>query len=98
MPFRHLPAMLVIVALAAGLAAGLGTVLAAGPAQAQSDTVLSAAAKKQPAKHRAAKRQQPARQVACTMFGCHPIPAGCHPEPGYDWDGLPTGFDIVVCR
>jgi len=99
MPFRHLPVILVIVALAAGLATGPAAVLAAGPAQAKSVTVaLSAAAKKQPPKHRAARRQRPARQVACTMFGCHPIPAGCHPEPGYDWDGMPTGFDIVVCR
>jgi hypothetical protein len=91
MPFRHLASLLLIVALAAGLA----TV----PAQAQSETVAqSAAAKKQPAKHRTAKRQRPMHQVACTVFGCHPIPAGCHPETGYDWDGLPTGFDVVVCR
>ena len=95
MPFRHLPVRLVIVALAAALAGGL----AAGPAQAQSETVaLSAAAKKQPPKHRAAKRARPAQQVACTVFGCHPVPAGCHPETGYDWNGLPTGFDVVVCR
>ncbi len=87
MPLRHACSVLVIAALAAGLAAT--------PAQAQSETV--AAAKKQPAKHRAAKRAQPARQIACTVLGCHPVPPGCHPETGYYWDGLPTGFDIVVC-
>ena len=91
MPLRHLPYLLVIGALAAGLA----TV----PARAQSETVvLSAAAKKQPPKHRAAKRARPAQQVACTVLGCHPVPAGCHPETGYYWNGLPTGFDVVVCR
>lgn len=36
-------------------------------------------------------------QIACTIDGCHPIPPGCHPETGYNWDGIPTGFDIVVC-
>ena len=38
------------------------------------------------------------QQIACTFDGCHPIPANCHPEIGYGWDGIPTGFDIVVCR
>jgi hypothetical protein len=27
-----------------------------------------------------------------------PIPTGCHPQIGYNWDGIPTGFDIVVCQ
>jgi len=36
-------------------------------------------------------------QIACTVTGCHRIPPGCHPEMGYDLDGVPTGFDIVVC-
>lgn len=37
------------------------------------------------------------RKIACTPFGCHPIPRGCHPEPGFDFWGNPTGYDIVVC-
>jgi hypothetical protein len=59
---------------------------------------LSAASKKSKAKTPKALRVPPGGQVACTVSGCHPIPPGCHPETGYDWDGLPTGFDIVVCR
>ena len=91
MVLRHLTRLLVTGALATGLAAV--------PAQAKSETVaLAAAAKKQPPKHRAARREQPQRQVACTVLGCHPVPAGCHPETGYYWNGLPTGFDVVVCR
>ena len=39
-----------------------------------------------------------AEQVACAGLGCHPIPTGCHPQIGYNWDGIPTGFDIVVCQ
>ena len=53
------------------------------------DTVaLSAATKK---KKTATRRQEP-NQVACTELGCHPIPPGCHPQMGYNWDGIPTGF------
>jgi len=50
---------------------------------------LSAAAKKQ--------ASRPSGQIACTVFGCQPIPPNCHPETGYNWDGTPSGFDIVVC-
>jgi hypothetical protein len=42
-------------------------------------------------------RHEPPRQIACTITGCHPIPARCHPEMGYTIDDVPTGFDIVVC-
>lgn len=38
------------------------------------------------------------RQIACTEFGCHPIPPNCRPQTGYRWDGMPSGFDVVVCR
>lgn len=55
---------------------------------------LSAAAKKSPPLR---ERRAPG-QIACTVSGCNPIPPGCHPEAGYNWDGIPTGFDIVVCR
>ena len=49
--------------------------------------------------HREAQRHkhERPRQIACTVTGCHPIPAHCHPEMGYNVDGIPTGFDIVVC-
>lgn len=56
--------------------------------------VLSAAAK---TAGQARQRGVPG-QIACTIAGCYPIPPHCHPEAGYNWDGIPTGFDIVVCR
>lgn len=37
------------------------------------------------------------RQIACTPYGCHPIARGCHPTPGYDFWGNPTGYDDIVC-
>ena len=37
-------------------------------------------------------------QIACTVTGCHRIPPNCHPQMGYTPGGIPTGFDIVVCR
>ncbi|MGB8125208.1 MAG: hypothetical protein WCF50_16075, partial [Pseudolabrys sp.] len=58
-----------------------------------SDTsTLSSAAKKS-----TATRRRAPSQVACTELGCHAIPPGCRPQMGYNWDGIPTGFDIVVC-
>ena len=39
------------------------------------------------------------RQIACTQFGCNPIPRGCQVVPGrnpFTWN--PSGFDEVVCR
>jgi hypothetical protein len=55
-------------------------------------TALSAAKKKT-----AAGQNRVPSQIACTVGGCHPIPPGCRPQTGYNWDGIPTGFDIVVC-
>ena len=55
---------------------------------------ISAASKKSAT---AARRQEPG-QIACTVAGCQRIPPNCHPQTGYNWDGIPTGFDIVVCR
>ena len=60
----------------------------------QHGLVLSAAAKKSGQ----ARQHGAPGQIACTVAGCHPIPLNCHPEAGYNWDGIPTGFDIVVCR
>jgi hypothetical protein len=84
--------------LQAVAAIALGSASLAPPADAQtatggSDLTLSAATKKStPAR----ERRIPG-QIACTVVGCHTIPARCHPETGYNWDGIPTGFDIVVC-
>ena len=44
------------------------------------------------------KRAAGQAKIACTVAGCRTIPANCHPEPGMTWDGMPTGFDIIVCR
>ena len=55
--------------------------------------VLSAAAKKSDQ----ARQLSVPGQIACTVVGCYPIPPNCHPETDYNWDGIPTGFDIVAC-
>ena len=37
-------------------------------------------------------------QIACTQYGCNPIPRGCQVVPGrnpFTWD--PSGFDEVAC-
>jgi hypothetical protein len=73
---------------------GLGEQSFVQTAVAAETVTLSAATKKKPA----ASRQREPNQVACTELGCHPIPTGCHPQIGYNWDGIPTGFDIVVCQ
>ena len=73
---------------------GLGDLFVVQKAAARDTTTLSAATKKKTA---ATRRQEP-NQVACTELGCHPIPPGCHPQTGYNWDGMPTGFDMVVCQ
>jgi hypothetical protein len=43
------------------------------------------------------KRPAPSTQIACTRVGCNPIPPGCQIEKEFGWDGLPTGYDLVVC-
>lgn len=40
---------------------------------------------------------EPAGQIACTVTGCQRIPTNCHPEADYNFDGIPTGFDKIVC-
>jgi hypothetical protein len=73
---------------------GLGELSGVQKAVTEDTVALSAATKKK----KAATRRQEPNQVACTELGCHPIPPGCHPQMGYNWDGIPTGFDIVVCQ
>jgi hypothetical protein len=65
----------------------------ADPVPVMSDLVLLTATQKP-----SANRLQEAGQIACTVSGCDRIPPGCHPQTGYNWDGIPTGFDVVVCR
>lgn len=45
----------------------------------------------------ARKSRQASGQIACTAFGCHPIPRGCYIRAEYDFWGNPTGFDAVIC-
>jgi hypothetical protein len=40
----------------------------------------------------------PSTQIACTEYGCHPVPPGCTPLPGRTWRGNYSGFDVVACR
>jgi hypothetical protein len=42
-------------------------------------------------------KAQPRPQIACTVLGWSPVPAGCVPRPGRTWSGLPSGFDVIVC-
>ena len=62
-----------------------------GTAQAQAQQQQQ----QQQQKHKRAAGQS---RIACTVVGCQSIPANCRPEPGMTWDGMPTGFDIIVCR
>jgi hypothetical protein len=46
---------------------------------------------------KARRTAAPATQIACTRFGCRPIPPGCRIVGERTWDGSPSGFDAVVC-
>jgi hypothetical protein len=77
------------------IVAFLGTpCTAASGFEAPGGTMISAKSKKSTS----VRRQQESGQIACTVAGCQRIPPNCHPEAGYNWDGIPTGFDIVICR
>ena len=58
-------------------------------------TSLPAAKKKHRVRH--PHTVEPAGQMACTVTGCQRIPTNCHPEADYNFDGIPTGFDKIVC-
>ena len=81
--------------LGTGLAVALGSASFAAPAPPQTMKIeaVSAPSKKSTT---ARTRREPGK-IACTVAGCHEIPPGCQPQMGYNWDGIPTGFDIVVC-
>ena len=52
---------------------------------------ISAASKKSAT---SARRQEPG-QIACTVSGCQRIPPNCHPQTGYNWDGIPPGSILL---
>jgi len=94
-----------IVSLGLTLSAGAGPNQrsAQNPAQtaAQSSHLTDVSAQKRRAKRprRAQRpRQTRGRQIACTRFGCQPIPRGCRIVTEYNpWTWNPTGFDAVRC-
>jgi hypothetical protein len=87
MRLAHTIAAVVGLAFAAAIAAP-------APAAAQSSQQV-----KKPQKKTVKRPARSApRQIACTEFGCHPIPPNCRPQTGYRWNGMPSGFDVVVCR
>jgi hypothetical protein len=44
-----------------------------------------------------AARGSYAAHIACTQYGCLPVPRGCYRESGRTWSGMPSGFDVVTC-
>lgn len=36
-------------------------------------------------------------QIACTQYGCLPVPRGCYRESGRTGSDMPSGFDVVTC-
>lgn len=36
--------------------------------------------------------------IACTKYGCYPVPPNCIPHTQLDWWGNPTGYDAIACR
>ena len=37
-------------------------------------------------------KAQPRSQIACTVLGCNPVPAGCVPRPGAHMVGFAVGI------
>lgn len=89
---------LIAIVIVIVIAFTVGGLIAPAQAQSRDDIISISAEKKKPVKQRAVRRQSGGHQIACTVFGCRPIPRNCYPTQGYTWDGMPTGFDIVVCR
>ena len=79
-----------LLALAVGSALTLTAAAPATAATTRHQTV-------KPAPHRAPVRKEPPGQIACTVLGCQRIPVRCHPQAGYDLDGVPTGYDVIAC-
>lgn len=83
------------ITVAIALAFAVSVIAPSSSAVAQSSQPSAQAAKKKPIKR---ATRSSGRQIACTEFGCHPVPRNCRPQTGYRWDGMPSGFDVVVCR
>ncbi|MDO8877220.1 MAG: hypothetical protein Q8M24_04935 [Pseudolabrys sp.] len=86
---------LAIAALAAAFAL---TALPASTVAQQNPEGPRVTVKKQTTKKRVARPARPAGQIACTAAGCGRIPPNCYPTPGMRWDGMPSGFDVIICR
>jgi hypothetical protein len=52
-----------------------------------------------PRAHRTKQVRPPPAQpeIACTMIGCVPVPPTCRQTYGVTADGIPTGFDVLIC-
>ena len=84
------------IALLISCAAAAAVLAANTPAAAQGGPTY---ARDQRVHHpRHVRTARPQGDIACGKYGCHPIPPGCHPEPGFDWWGNPTGYDVTICR
>lgn len=67
-------------------------------AQTSQTDAISAAKRKKRATGQQAYGRGGGPQIACTQFGCNPIPPGCRIRTGYNpWTWDPSGFDEVVC-
>lgn len=55
------------------------------------------ASAKQVKKHHVTRTAQP-EHIACTKYGCYPVPANCTPHTQLNWFGNPTGYDGIACR
>ena len=59
--------------------------------------VAEAASKHQRHHKSKSARASYAAQIACTQYGCIPVPRGCFVAAGRTWDDMPSGFDVVTC-
>ena len=58
--------------------------------------VASIPAEAAPRKH-SPRSYAPQAQIACTQYGCMPVPPGCYREAGRTGDDSPSGFDVITC-
>jgi hypothetical protein len=94
-PTLLLAAGVILVATSMPVAAGKMT-RPAGVEPGHTDEVSAAKRKKRSSGKQAYGHS--GTQIACTQYGCNPIPSGCRIRTGYNpWTWDPTGFDEVVC-
>lgn len=85
---------LLVLSLASALAFAAGTVVSAKAQTKAGDGIARGTAKKQKPRRQAPRESG---YVACTFVGCIKVPPGCRPVTDYDFDGMPTGFDAILC-